>query len=106
MSAIQELREAVDEFSRFIRDLPEAALLDKAWGPREVLVHLVFWLESYVAQTEAILAGEPFKLLRGRFDDLNSQAIEASRGVAVDELLRRHQMASERLGSLAQTHDP
>ena len=101
----ERLREAVDEFSCFIKELPEAALAEKAWGPREVLIHLVFWLESFVTQTEAILAKEPFEPLQGRFDDLNAQAIEANCDVSVDELLRRHQVACERLGDLAQNHD-
>jgi hypothetical protein len=102
----EKLYEAVDEFSRFIKELPGVALAEKAWGPKEVLIHLVFWLESFVTQTEAILAKEPFEPLRGRFDDLNAQAIEANRDVPVDELLRRYQVACERLCDLAQTHDP
>lgn len=102
----EKLCEAVDDFSRFIKELPEAALAEKAWGPREVLIHLVFWLESFVTQTEAILAKEPFEPLWGRFDKLNAQAIEANRDVSVNELLRRYQVACERLGDLAQTHDP
>jgi len=101
----ERLCKAAEEFSHFIKELPEAALAEKAWGPREVLIHLVFWLESFVTQTEAILAKEPFELLQGRFDDLNAQAIEANRDVSVDELLRRYQVACERLCDLAQTHD-
>ncbi len=104
--AVEQLREAVDELHHFIRELPEAALVEKAWGPKEVLAHLVFWIESYVVQIEAILAGEPPVPPQGRFDDINVEVVEASRGVPVDELLRRHLMASERLCAFVQTLDP
>jgi hypothetical protein len=94
---IGELRATVDAFCSFIEGLPEDALAEGEWGPKEVLAHLVFWHESYVAQTEALLAGEPFMPPEGRFSDLNAQAVAASRGVPVAELLRRFRAANERL---------
>ena len=105
-SAVNELRAAVEGFSRFIRELPEADQAEKAWGPREVLAHLVFWIESYVAQVESLLSGEPPELPQGRFSDLNVQAVEASRGVPVGELLRRFRAADERLRHFGRTLDP
>jgi hypothetical protein len=106
MSGIEELYEAVDDIGRFIGRLPKADLVEKAWGPREVLAHLVFWIESYVAQVDALLAGDTPVLLRGRFDDLNAQAVQASRGIPVEDLLRRHRKACEHLCQVARTHDP
>ena len=105
-SAVGMLREAVNEFCRLFRELPEEALVDKTWGPREVLAHEVFWMESYVAQLEAILAGGPPEPPRGEYDELNAQAVEANRGVSVDDLLRRLQVAAGRLCGFAQTRDP
>jgi hypothetical protein len=106
MNATEELCQAVGDIRRFIVALPQADFVEKAWGPREVLAHLVFWIESYVTQVDALLAGETPLLLQGRFDDLNAQAVQASRGVSVEELLRRHQAACEHLCQVARTHDP
>ena len=39
--------------ARYIEGLPEARA-DKAWGPKEILAHLVYWQEIWVAQAEAI----------------------------------------------------
>ena len=101
-----DLRQAVGEFRHFVSGLPEPALVEKAWGPKEALAHLVFWLESYVTQVEALLAGQTPELPSGRFDDLNAEVVTASRGVPVTELLRRHLVACERLYQVAESHDP
>jgi hypothetical protein len=86
------------------------ALAEQDWGPKEVLTHLVSYHGSYVTQVEALLAGEPFEPPKGRFSDLNAQAVAASRGVPVNELLRRFRAADERLRALARglctAHDP
>lgn len=105
MSPVERLRAAVTTFDHFVEELPKAALVEKVWGSKEVLAHLVFWLESYVMQVEAILAGKPPTPPEGRFDDINMGVVERSRGVSVDELLRRHQAACERLCRFAQTLD-
>lgn len=104
-TSIRELRQAVDEFCQFIRQLPSAGLMEKAWGPKEVLAHLVFWQESYLAQARAILAGEPFEPPRGRFEEMNAQVVAASRGVPVEKLLRHYREVNEQLCHLAQIHD-
>lgn len=104
--AIEELRQAVAEFRRFIMELPDEARVEKLCGPKEVLAHLIFWLESYVIQIDSLLAGETPILPQGHFDDLNARAVEASRGVTIIELLDRHQAAGERLAGVAQSYDP
>jgi hypothetical protein len=103
MNANEELPEVVAEFGQFIRGLPEEALVNKAWGPKEVLAHLVFWIESFVTQLEAVLAGEPYEPPQGRFEEINAQVINASRSIAVEELLRRHRVAGDRFWEPAQT---
>lgn len=105
-SAINELCASVGEFSQFIRSLPEAAQAEKAWGPKEALAHLVYWLESYVTQVEALQDNQTPALPDGHFDDLNAQAIKESRGLSIPELLRRYQAACDWLSNFAQTHDP
>ena len=114
MSEIEELRATVDAFCRFVEGLPEAALVEQEWRPKEVLAHLVFYHESYIAQVEALLTREPFEPPQGRFSDLNAQAVTASRGVPVADastglspnLVRRFQAADERLCALHEAHDP
>jgi hypothetical protein len=103
--ALEHLREAVHAFARFIAELPATAVVEKACGPKEVLAHLVFWMESYVLQTQALLSNQPPEPPCGSFDDLNAQAVVASCGVSVAALLRRHQGASDHLCSVAQSHD-
>ncbi|MBU0490416.1 MAG: DinB family protein [Chloroflexi bacterium] len=104
--AAQELDQAVAAFYRFIRGLPATDVAEKAWGPKEVLAHLVFYSESYVAQVDATLAGRPAAPPRGWWDDLNAQAVEVSRGVPVAELLRRLETCAGQLCAVAQAHDP
>ncbi len=106
MQAAQQLRAAVNAFGHFIAELPDNAVVEKACGPKEVLAHLVFWMESYVVQTDALLANQPSEPPHGSFDDLNAQAVDASRGVSAAALLRRHQAASDQLCRIAQIHDP
>ena len=106
MSGVEKLRRAVDEFHSFIRELPEEALVAKAWGPKEVLAHEVFWSESYVAQLQPVIAGQPPEPPRGGLDHLNAQAVEANRDAPVDDLSRRLRMATDWLCGFAQAHDP
>jgi hypothetical protein len=81
MSAVETLQAAVDAFCCFVEGLPKTAWVEQDWGPKEVLAHLVFWHESYLAQIEALLTGAPFDLPQGRFSDLNAQTIAANRGL-------------------------
>src|SRR6266508_2935605 len=106
MQGVAQLREAVNAFGRFIAELPDNAVVEKACGPKEVLAHLVFWMESYVVQTDALLSNPPPAPPHGSFDDLNAQAVDASRGVSAAALLHRHHAASDQLCRVAQIHDP
>lgn len=104
LDAAKTLCEAVDEFCHFIEELPNTALVEKAWGPKEVLAHLVFWHESFVTQIEALLAQESIEIPEGRFRDLNEQVVKASYSASVDELVCRFRAANERLCGFAQNH--
>jgi len=106
LQAVDQLREAVNAFGGFIAELPDSAVVEKACGPKEVLAHLVFWMESFVDQTAALLSNQPPEPPHGSFDDLNARAVAASRGVSVDAFLRRHQAASDHLCRVAQIHNP
>jgi hypothetical protein len=97
MSVLEDLCTTVEDFCVFIEALPERALVESSWGPREVLAHLVYHHESYVEQVSALVSGEPYEPPKGRFSDLNAHAIENSRGVPIAELLRRFRRANEAL---------
>ena len=106
LSDIDKLRETVDRFCRFINHLPETALVEQEWGPKEVLAYLVFWHERCVAQIEAVLAKESFAGSEDRLKDLKTQAVQASRGVPVTDLINRFKAVDERLRNLGRTLDP
>ncbi len=102
----EKLKNTVEAFCRFIEALSPSELTEGAWGPREVLVHLIFWHESHVEQTEALLTGSPFTPPAGCFADLNARAIAAAQGIPVNELLRRFRAADVRLRALCRQVDP
>jgi hypothetical protein len=91
------LTSTVDGFCRLIDSLPARAMLEKPWGPRQVLSHLVFWHEAYVRQLEARLAGKGWLLPEGTFNQLNAQAVASLRMVGVPTLLARFRAANTRL---------
>jgi hypothetical protein len=105
LTAVERLQTAVSEFRTYIRSLPAERLRHKAWGARETLAHLVFWLERYVTQAEALLAGEKVMLVNGRFDDLNLQFIAEHEHVPVENWLARHQSACDYLCDVVQQPD-
>ena len=106
MRDIAKLRTTADSFSRFIEELPRATVTEQAWGLKEVLAHLVFHHESYVDLVKALRNGELFEPPRGCFSDLNAQAVAYSRGVPVQELIRRFLEANETLCNLYEAVDP
>jgi hypothetical protein len=99
---LDRLTASVDGFCQLIEQLPARALLEKPWGPRQVLSHLVFWHETYVRQTEARLAGHGWLLPDGTFKELNAQAVASLSAVGVPKLLARFRAANTRLCRLAQ----
>ncbi|HEY8415845.1 MAG TPA: DinB family protein [Thermaerobacter sp.] len=99
-SLLEKLDRTVDSFIAYIEGLPPEELAARAWGPREVLVHLVFWHETFVAALEALLDQREPRLPRGTFAELNAAAVKANAGVAVPELIRRFREAQGRLTEL------
>ncbi len=104
--AAAALQTAVSDLHVFLHGLPSEALQPKAWGPREVLAHLVFWLETYATQVEAMLAGDPPPRPVGSYDQLNQAAVAASQSATLVDLRQRHLAASSRLGDFAASHNP
>lgn len=100
------LEQVVDAFCSFIETLPEEALVEQTWGPKEVLAHLVYWHEVYVSQAQSYIRGEPVDLPKGRYSDLNALAVEDSRGVPVAALTARFRAANQVLGQILMDCDP
>lgn len=95
------LTSTVSRFCQIIERLPARALLEKPWGPRQVLSHLVYWHEDYVRQIEARRTGKGWLLPEGRFAELNARAVASLAGVGVPTLLARFRTANARLCRLA-----
>ncbi len=97
---VEKLKGEVEAFCTLIEHLPERALREQAWGPREVLAHLVYWHEQYAAQLQARLAGRPYPLPHGRFRELNDYAVEDARRQSIAAQLARFRAANRRWSSL------
>jgi hypothetical protein len=98
---LTRLTASVDRFCRLIERLPARALIEKPWGPRQVLSHLVFWHETYVRQIEARQSGKGWLLPEGNFNELNARAVASLAAVGVPTLLARFRAANTRLCRLA-----
>ena len=105
-SLFAPLDQAVEDFCQFIQNLPQEDATQRAWGPKEVLAHLVFYHELYVAQAQAFLAGTSADLPKGRYSELYAEAAERFRGVTIDEMVKRLRIANRRLSELCAAGDP
>lgn len=106
LSPVDKLQATVSKFCAYVQALPEQAVPNQTWGSQEILAHLVFYHESFVAQVEGLLAQRSVDPPSGRQNEVNARAVAANQGVSRAELLERLQRADERLHHLAQTHDP
>ena len=98
---LARLTSTVSRFCQIIERLPARALLEKPWGPRQVLSHLVYWHEDYVRQIEARRSGKGWLLPEGGFKELNAKAVASLAEVGVPTLLARFRTANARLCRLA-----
>ncbi|WP_324716669.1 DinB family protein [Carboxydochorda subterranea] len=100
MEAALRLRAAVASFASYITGLPESFLQPGEWGPREVLVHLVFWHETHAATIGALLRGEEPALPVGTFAQLNARAVRANADQPITRLIERLEAAQRELERL------
>lgn len=103
---ISDLDQAIQSFTDFVHSLPVAAMKPSrraSWGPREVLIHLVFWHEQ-IAQIASALARnkEPF-LLKGTGRALNDDAVAREIDTPIDRLLERWARAHARFSAIARS---
>ncbi len=107
-AALADLSTAVERLQALYASLPDASLAHRdgpEWGPREALIHLVFWHEQYAAIAEAPAAGREPALVRGTFKEWNARAVERERDVPVPALLARLAGAHARFGDAARGAD-
>jgi hypothetical protein len=103
---LERLRTTVEDFCTWIESLPARETRARDWGPREVLAHLVYWHEHYIAQSRAVLTGNPLTPPAGRFADMNARAAVKFLKYPVATLVKKFRNANRRLCRLAQEHDP
>ena len=97
------LDEAVHSFIGFIRSLPPESLRPggtEPWGPREILIHLVFWHEQYRILAEAAAASQAPQPLKGAIKELNRAAVAGNISASVEELISRWSQAQQALARL------
>ena len=103
MKEIEQFQQAAEQFCSFMETLPAEATINKVWGPKEVLAHLLFWQNNYLNLLHAKIVEEPAALLAGSYDELNQQVVAASRQQSAKELLKWFKETNRRLVELAQT---
>ena len=101
-SVLNELGSAVGEARLYFSELDgEAIVRPAAWGPAEVLSHLVYWHGVYLEGLESLLAGEPPFGAHETIDDLNARALEKMAGSRVVDLLTEWEDLQQRLDERA-----
>ena len=75
----------------------EAIVRPAAWGPAEVLSHLVYWHGAYLEGIKSELAGGPPFGAHETIDELNARALEKMAGSRVVDLLAEWEDLQKRL---------
>ncbi len=106
MNAIERLDQTITNFLTFIDSIPADKLkpsLSTEWGAREIIIHIVFWHEQYVAILHEVIAGRNPKLLKGTFREANHRAVKELVPIPISELATRLLRAQEQLRLVAST---
>lgn len=99
MNDIDCLGKTVEAFCEFVKAQPDGSN-PEGWGSHEVLAHLVYHHESYVAQVRTRMDGSEYEPLDGKWREINAQAVNAFRDTPNPELLRRFRAANQELTRL------
>jgi hypothetical protein len=106
MNAIERLDQTIINFLTFINSIPADKLkpsLSAEWGAREIIIHLVFWHEQYVAILQEVVVGRNPKLLKGTFKETNHRAVKELLPIPISQLSTRFLRAQEQLRQVAST---
>lgn len=106
MTTHSSLTQAVESFCGFIESLPPETLAPVAWGPKEVLAHLLYWQELYLEQARGVLDGRSFSIPKGTYSELNARAAEGCKDLSPVEMVARLRTATQGLFALAAEQDP
>ncbi len=101
-SLLEALAEAVGQARAYFLKLDgEAVVRPGAWGPAEVLSHLVFWHRANLEGIESVLAGgQPYKP-DATIDELNARELHEMAGSSVADLLAEWEDLQSRLDGTA-----
>ena len=101
-SLLEALAEAVGQARAYFLKLDgEAVVRPGAWGPAEVLSHLVFWHRANLEGIESVLAGgQPYKP-DATIDELNARELHEMAGSRVADLLSEWEDLQSRLDGRA-----
>ena len=105
MKEIEKLQQVVKQFCAFVEALPAEATVNKVWGAKEVLPHLLIWQSNYLRLLKTQIANEAATPARGKFNIINEQVVANNRGQSLMELLMRFRDVSNQWVKLAQTVD-
>ena len=101
-SLLEALAEAVGQARAYFLKLDgEAVVRPGAWGPAEVLSHLVFWHRANLEGMESVLAGgQPYQP-GASIEELNVGALNEMAGSRVTDLLSEWEDLQNRLDGRA-----
>jgi hypothetical protein len=87
---LARLESAVAELGDFYRSLDDMSFLaSTSWTARDVVVHIVFWHESFARNVSDLANGVKPKPLKGTYAQLAQRGAEAFADLSIDELLGR-----------------
>lgn len=94
-----QLELAVAEWVDLYRSLGDTSFLaSTSWTARDVLVHIVFWHESFARNVSDLANGVKPKPLKGTYAQLGQRGAEAFADFSIDELLGRLSDAQKTIG--------
>lgn len=87
---LTKLGATVAEVHGFYAKLDDASFLaNTSWTARDILVHIVFWHESFARNVTDLANGVKPKPLKGTYAQLGRRSAEAFAGCSIEELLAR-----------------
>jgi hypothetical protein len=95
-----QLEAIVAELGDFYLRLDDTSFLANAsWTARDVLVHIVFWHQSFARNVSDLANSVKPKPLKGTYAELGQRSAEAFADFSIDELLGRLSDAQKTIGS-------
>lgn len=87
--AVARLDHAVAKLIDVVSGLPDGLRQPSEWGPREMLVHIVFAHELYAKYLRSTVEGREPPLFEGLYREQNARALSENANIGVLELISR-----------------